>query len=192
MTEKELTVYDLKFPDDLIERLQQNTEDEDKARWDDGDVTADIVDEFGEQYGKGLVRKRVAIEAGLSSGTIRQREDMSRFFAFPDRVIYDVLTWSQLRACKPAGIDWRDLADWAIESADDFGGRPAPVDAIVAKRLSDDGKLPPTWKDKLDKVMEALSEIVTMDDVPKDVIDAVEKFRRETAAGRLGEAVISH
>jgi hypothetical protein len=75
MVDKEMTVYDVKFPEELIERLQQNTADEDKARWDDGDVAADLVDEFGDQYPKGLIRKRVAIEAGLSTGTIRQREE---------------------------------------------------------------------------------------------------------------------
>jgi hypothetical protein len=116
---------------------------------------------------------------------------MSRFFGFKDRFEYEILTWSQLRACKPAGVDWRDLADWAIESADNFGGRPAPVDAIIAKRLDDEGKPQKDWREKLVKVVDELGVIVTMENVPQDVIDAVEDFRKETAVWRAGEPVIS-
>jgi hypothetical protein len=41
------------------------------------------------------------------------------------------------------------------------------------------------------KVVDELGVIVTMENVPQDVIDAVEDFRKETAVWRAGEPVIS-
>ncbi|MBA7526221.1 hypothetical protein ES705_18382 [subsurface metagenome] len=191
MTEKQKempTVYDVKLPEELILRLQDNTRKEDEARWDDGDITADLVDEFGDVFGKLLVRKRIAIEAELGTSTIRQREEMSRFYDSDLRAEFgsdkypgfDGLSWSQLRAIKPAGRSgWKALARWAIKSADDFGGRVAPVDAIIAHRL---GKGSPalTWEDRFVRAWNLFDEIVVDDDAPGDLVEAAQAFQDKT------------
>ena len=188
MTEETVmpTVYDVILPDELIERLQDNTRKEDDARWDDGDITADLVDEFGITFGKALVRKRIAIEAELGSSTIRQREEMSRFYS-PDLrekfggkgfLGFDGLSWSQWRAIKPAGPSgWKALARWAIKSADDFGGRVAPVDAIIAHRLGDEGSPAITWEDRFKRMWDLCDEIVVDGDAPEDMVKAATEFQ---------------
>ncbi len=174
------TVGDVVLPEDVIERLQNNTHTEDVARWDDGRICEELVDEFGEQYGKMLVRKRVAIEAGLGLSTIRQREEMARFY--PEEVVeqYEILTWSQLRACKPAGeTGWQDLADWAVKSADDFGVRPAPVDAIVARRLGPDPETK-TWEEPFLRVYRGSERLKLENGIPKKIRDAADTFVEAT------------
>jgi len=141
---KQLSFDDLKdviFPVDVIERLQARSDGETNSKWEDGDDCGALVDEFGPRFGKSRVRRRFAIERQLSNGTARDRENMARFFNPQDRLDFDVLSYHQLRACKPAGKDgWRKLATWAVESADDYGGRPAPVDAIIRHRKKDGAK----------------------------------------------------
>lgn len=176
------------LPDDLIEELQQGEESVDAWRWRSGEIAADLVDEFGATRGKGLVRKRVAIEAVLPASTIRAREEMARFypselrhrFGDEDYPGFQVLSWSQLRACKPAGmLGWRELALWAVESADDYGGRPAPVDAIVAKRT---GWQPDeqTWEKPFTSAWNACEKLLETQGVPKKVRDSAETFIEST------------
>ena len=184
----QLTVYDVQLPDEVIERLQDNTRKEDDARWDDGDIAAEVVEEFGPTHGKMLVRQRIAIEAGVSTSTIRSREEMSRYWPLSARADwgsdespgFDILTWSQWRAIKPARDKWRKLATWAVESADDFGGRPAPVDAILAKRLRDDGSPDPTWENKFMRMWGLCDDIAVMKGAPKPVMDAAVTFQEAT------------
>ena len=180
--EEILTVYDVKLPEEVIVRLQANTQGEDAARWDDGAIAADVVDEFGPIYGKTLVRKRLAIEAGIAASSMRQREGMTRFFPADVRVEFEILTWSQWRAIKPAGaIGWRELATWAIESADDYGGRPAPVDAITAKRLGDHGIPAPGWDELFVKMHELGDDILGLKGLPRPVRAAIHIFQEATA-----------
>lgn len=177
-----LTVYDVQLPEEVILRLQANTDNEDAARWDDGEIAAELVDEFGPMYGKALVRKRLAIEAGIAASSLRQREELSRFFPQDVRDEFEILTWSQWRAIKPAGaIGWRELATWAIESADEYGGRPAPVDAITAKRLGDKGKEPPDWDELFIKMRDLGDDVLGSKGVPRPVRAAVNAFQKATA-----------
>ena len=183
--EEGMSIQDIQLPDELINRLQDNTRKEDEARWDDGDIAAELVDEFGPIFGKMLVRKRIAIEAGIGLSSVRQREEISRFWPLEVRAEFgsgeyegfQVLTWSQWRAIKPARGLWLELARWAVESADEFGGRPAPVDAIIAKRRTDEGVQPPDWETKFLRMWDLCDEISAMPDAPEDIITAATAFQ---------------
>lgn len=171
---KDLTKLEL--PDDLIQRLQNMTQEEDEKKYELGNIAIELVDEFGGMYGKVRVRKRIAIEAGVSAALVRDREAIVRFFPKKVRDKYEVLTFSQFRAIKPAGVDkWEALADWAVESADDFGGRPAPCDAIRKKRLGRP-RSDPTWERQFVKAYDLCEALIEDAATPKGIIEASEKF----------------
>lgn len=170
-------VKDVILPDEACDELRYINDEEDKGRWRIGAISADLVDEFGNKYGKQNIRKRVAIEAGMPVSTVRAREEMHRFFPPEVREEFGVLTWSQLRACKPAGpVGWRRLAEWAVESADDFGGRPAPVEAIIAKRKSEEGLDQPSWVRQFLALWKAAEKIRADNKTPPEVKEAAERF----------------
>jgi len=188
----EMKVSEFILPDEVANELRQGEEGIDTWRWRSGDMTADLVDEFGGLAGKGTVRKRVAIESGLGAATVRVREEIARFFSQEIRSEFEVLTWSQLRACKPAGAQgWRALAEWAVESADEFGGRPAPVDAIAAKRS---GYMPKerTWEDVFMAAWNAVEEIIETGGMPKAIRAAAETFMEATTKqhNKISEAEV--
>lgn len=163
------------LPDYAIELLRQFTGDSDKIQWSIGDVSLALVDEFGDMYGKAPVREKIASETGLAPETVRDRENMARFFSEESRLEYDVLGYHQLRACKAAGKKWREYADWAIESADKYGGRPAPVAVIRAKiRGANDEE--PGWYRKYTKVVDLVEAVIADESVPEPIRNMLSEF----------------
>jgi len=51
---------------------------------------------------------------------------------------FDMLSYSQLRACKSAASDWRQYAEWAMDNM------PAPV-AVLRARIQNNGHDQPAW-----------------------------------------------
>lgn len=139
------------LPDEICNQIEALKSQEEHPRWEIGMISQELVDEFGGTHGKSIVRKAVAVEYGCSTSTVADREGMVRFYPRSLRDdsdfahIFDVLSYHQLRACKTAGpTRWQEYADWAVESADDFGGRPAPVDAI-RKKIKGVSRDDPNW-----------------------------------------------
>jgi len=169
---------DIVLPDEAINRIVHTREKGDDSKWAEGRLAVELVDEYGKRYGKGRLRKKIGIEAGYAAATIRDREAMARFFNEAIVEDYGVLSYSQMKACKAAGPDgWKDLADWAVESADDFGGRPAPVDAINMKRRGiprDD----PTWIKQAIRVFDLCEVLLGVGEVPEGIAKGCRAFIR--------------
>ena len=178
---------EVKLPEKAIERLHFLRDQEKDSKIEIGDFSVELIDEWGKTFGKAAVRKRIGIEYGCAEDTIRDREGWCRFFGPAVRdenpAIFDVLSYHQLRACKPAGKEgWVDLANWAIESADDFGGRPAPVAAIVARRKGEDADELERWERLFKGAYEKCEDLVEEENVPALVVQAAQTFV-DTMAG---------
>jgi hypothetical protein len=140
------------LPDDLIESLRQVINDADRHQWATGDFLVGIVDELEDNYTRLGVRharawliQHMANRVGCDASTLRDREAMARFYPGPVRARYDALSYHQLRACKAAGNQWQEYADWALDNL------PAPVATIRAK-IKHNGDLPPAWVSRWERV----------------------------------------
>jgi len=131
---------DYHLPDEVIETARQLFHQVEGYQWRVGDFLVDIVDEIEKYSGsRSRVIRELSIRCGADASTLRDRENMARFFPAPLRQDYEALSYSQLRACKAAGSDrWREYADWAL------GNLPAPV-AMIRARIRNNGHDQPAW-----------------------------------------------
>jgi hypothetical protein len=179
------TETEFPLPDEAIDVLQAYQAQSDTAQWALGDIVLALADELCKRRGdqQRLVR-RVAIEATCDESTVRDRLNMAKFFEPATRGEYG-LSFHQFRACKSAGPDdWRHYADWALDSAADYGGKPAPVSVIRSKIKADkngDKDKPPRWVECLERII-SLCDAIRRDSAPEAVKDAV-----GLAADRLTE-----
>lgn len=166
-------VNEVKLPEAAIAILRQCNDDSDKAAWAIGDVSAALVDELGEEYGKMAVRYKIADESGLAPATVRDREEMARYWLPEERKRFEVLSYSALRTCKGGNLGDKQkalyYAQWAVESADDFGGHPAPVRVIRAK-VKRAGDALPVWIRRWDRWVELTGLLVLDENAPAEVV----------------------
>jgi uncharacterized protein (DUF433 family) len=127
----------VQLPEQVIEALRQLLDDSESYQWATGDFIIDVLDEFPQIARSDLIRQ-MADRTGSDRSTIRDRHNVARFFPKEVRKEFDMLTWSQLRACKRAGTEWREYAEWAA------GHMPAPV-AVLRARIQNNGHDQPAW-----------------------------------------------
>jgi hypothetical protein len=156
----------LKLPDELEQIISQLSVDIDAKYWKLADLVRDLVDELYPAYSKGEIRRGVALAARQASDTVRDLERMSRRVPEGKRRQYEALSRHQLRACLSAGDAWEVYAQWALESADDFGGRPAPVVAIRA-RVKGSGQELSLWLKRWGRIVELAGDILDERDAPE-------------------------
>lgn len=181
MPKQKFELKDVQLPDETLEWLHAYEVEESQSQWKLGDLAAELVDRFKGTFGRSLIMKRLAIEAGVRTSTVRDREGMARFFTLEVREEFDVLSYHQLRACKQAQERWRKLAEWALESADEFGGRPAPVEAIRLKaKGNEDGKK--AWDDRIRAMRSNAEKVVEDEAVPAGMAEICRLFLDSTTS----------
>ena len=153
----------IKLPDEVIETARQYLGNEDDARWQLGDFLSDVVSELEPAYQSAGVKhpraemfRVISGSIGCDPSTLRDRQSMSEFYPYQVRASYSALTWSQLRACRSAGNQWQEYADWAVSNL------PAPV-AMIRAKVKNGGALPPAWVGRWSRVIE-LSELLQSDE----------------------------
>ena len=127
----------MQLPEQLIEAFRQLLDDGEAYQWAVGDFITDAIAEFPGIERAELIRS-LADRTGADRSTLRDRHNMARFYPKEVRREYDMLTYSQLRACKSAGDRWREYADWAADNM------PAPV-AVIRARVKNNGHDQPAW-----------------------------------------------
>lgn len=171
----------VRLPEEALNLLRQAASDETRMRWAVGDVAAELVDELNVHHLKSEIRQAIADECGLTRYTIRDRERLSRIVTPELRLTYESLTWHQLRACVNKGETWREYADRAVASADQYGGRSAPVRVIYSW---DSPEPEPIWSRQLRKVCDlhyALAEGQETPPLLRDLSDVLYQFLPRTA-----------
>lgn len=159
-TDKQSSVpLTIKLPDEVIEHTRQLILSSDGHQWVIGDHLVAVVDEFGHMIPRHEIIRQLSGAVGADPSTLRDREIMARFFDRGVRAEYDMLTYSQLRACKSSGERWREYADWAAANL------PAPV-ALIRARVKHNGHLPPAWVSRWERVLSIAALIAADEDAP--------------------------
>ena len=168
----------LTLPDSVRERAFALRGQQDTHQWAIGDFVADVVDERPQDSKTRLVRA-LSQDVGVAYSTARKYETCARTFPLKVRRDYtDVLTFDAFAAAMYAP-DPEGVLRWAIESADEYDGRPAPVDVIRAKvsALNNGHEKPATerfetYLERARKDLELALELSTRHPQPRKRINA--------------------
>ena len=147
------------LPDELIENFRQLLEAGEAYQWAVGDFITDVLDEFPHMDRAELIRS-LADRTGADRSTLRDRQNMSKFYPPEVRQEYSHLTYHQLRACKSAGDRWREYADWAGDNM------PAPV-AVIRARIKHNGHDVPAWVHRWEVILGIARRLVDDKDCPE-------------------------
>lgn len=108
----------------------------DKSLWALGDIARRRLKLSGRTpEKKWAIHRAVADLLGVDSRSLTEYREMSEFFPACVRDQFPVGTWHHFRQAKRAGSLARAIL-WlrrAMQSADQFGGKPMPVDVLAAK-----------------------------------------------------------
>ena len=151
----------MSLPDQVIEALRQLLNDSDSYQFAIGDFIIDVLDEFI-TLDRSVVIKQLADRTGHDRSTLRDRHNMAKFFPPDVRQEYDMLTYSQLRACKSAGDRWREYATWAADNM------PAPV-AVIRARIKNNGHDQPAWVHRWESMQGIARQLVNDSEAPANV-----------------------
>ena len=161
MANRDVPVVDIQLPDIIIEDFRQMLDEGDKHQFNVGDFIVVILEEFP-TFPRAEIIKQLADRTGSDRSTLRDRHNMAQFFPPAVRREFDMLTYSQLRACKSAGDQWREYAEWAMDNM------PAPV-AVIRARVKNNGDDQPHWINRWDRVVELARLLVNDIDAPSIV-----------------------
>lgn len=154
------------LPDEVIEEVRQLSDSADTFQWRIGDILCDVWDEVGREYTIILDSERrahayiigqVANRAGIAKSTLRDRENMSKFFPKPVRKELEPLTYHQARALKSAGDQWQEYKKWVFDFADQEGYFPS-VEAIRDKIKAAGADLP-LWQKRMNQIIPLLVKV---------------------------------
>lgn len=123
-------------PDDVQEELISIRDSISDSMWRIGDITnALIVVHKSTQTDLGTmaIYSAVGLFVGKAGRTVREYASIAKFFAPHTRMEYEVLSFDHFRVAMRFGSIWRRVLEWAIGDGADLYGRPASVDAILAK-----------------------------------------------------------
>jgi len=154
------------LPEQVIEALRQLLDDGDRHQFVVGDFICDVLDEFPEVSRSDLIIQ-MADRTGANRSTLRDRHNVARFYPEEVRKEFDMLTWSQFRACKSAGDSWREYMEWAAANM------PAPV-AVIRARIKNNGHDEPAWVHRWEGMQRLAGMIVDDTEAPKKVKELCE------------------
>ncbi len=153
----------VRLPDGVIEGLRVLLEQGEQYQWATGDYLVEVVDEFrgyyeraGARHARAQLLRQLAKETGADISTLKDRENMARFYPSLIRERYHPLTYHQLRACKSAGEHWQEYAEWALANL------PASV-ASIRHKIKADHNGQPEWFGRWER-LRALAELIMADE----------------------------
>ena len=148
--------------------MRQLLNDSDSFQFAIGDLVTDVLAEFPEIKRADLL-KQLADRTGADRSTLRDRHNCAKFYPQEIRKEFDMLTYSQLRACKSAGTEWRQYAEWAM------GHMPAPV-AVIRARIKNNGHDQPAWVHRWESLLGIAKQIAADDTAPEGLRYAVSQL----------------
>ncbi len=149
------------LPDQLIETLRQLLDDGEAYQWATGRFICDALDEFPDVNRSELIIQ-MADRTGANRSTLRDRHNMAKFYPAEVVVQYDMLSYSQLRACKSAGDEAHQYLEWATNNL------PAPV-AVIRARIDNNGHDQPAWVHRWEAVQRLAQQIADDQDAPWEI-----------------------
>jgi hypothetical protein len=116
---------DFQIPDEALGYLRFLAEQDTDIQWLVGDLLVDVWDELrnavhgSERTAHASMIRQFAKGSGMAQSTLRERENVCRFFPKEDR--NPILTYHQHRAVKSADSDWERWMEWALDTKDGVG-----------------------------------------------------------------------
>jgi len=145
----------LVIPDDVINDGLAFSNMADAGRFGMGDEANEYIAEMRRYYPVGEILLALADAWGVSYDQLRDYCRLSRAIDEHTRGVLP-LGYSQFRACLGAGAEWRTVAEWALASGDEYGGRPAPVRVIEAHIREQSGRDGLPWSAHIDRALGTL------------------------------------
>ena len=146
------------LPDQVIETLRQLLDDGEAYQWATGRFICDVIDEFPNLDRSDIV-KQLADRTGADRSTLRDRHNMAKFYPVEVVAEYDMLSYSQLRACKSAGDEAHEYLEWATNNL------PAPV-AVIRARIKNNGHDQPAWVHRWESMQRLAAQIADDEAAP--------------------------
>jgi hypothetical protein len=158
------------LPEQAVTLIHQLASDDDLVQLAIGDLSSELVDECRGVVLPGVVRRAIALEYGSGPETIRDRERVARLVTPVLRDAYPILRFHQWRAVCSVRDKARisELAAWAVEQGDVYGGRPASVLAI-RRQIRDGGDSVPAWERRWLKALDIMQSVVDDESAPNVV-----------------------
>ena len=142
------------LPKDFIETARTLADAPEHYQFQLGDLINNKVAQYESLTDRRRARWHVIHElnnnAVADESTLRDRSVMAAFWSPDMREEYDMLSYSQKRAIKAAGVLWKEYAEWTLQHL------PAPV-WLIRKRIKDKGdgeERRPGWERMLDKFID--------------------------------------
>lgn len=151
----------VQLPEQVIEALRQLLDDGETYQWATGRFICDVLDEFPNEKRSDLIIQ-MADRSGADRSTLRDRHNMAKFYPVAVQKEFDMLTWSQFRACKSAGDDAHEYLEWAANNL------PAPV-AVIRARIKNNGHDQPAWVHRWEAVQRLAAMIVGDTEAPDEI-----------------------
>jgi len=156
-----------KMPSEFVERAEALRVNEDKCRWESGDMSMELVDEWGENYPKTAIRMALAWTFGVSEGTIRDRERVSRAVDAPRRASHPLISHRMWRIAIAATEPGNVIAQ--IEGYYDAYTRLPSIDQVLGWR-NEDGFSPVfLWQMRASRLKSYADKIIYDDQAPEDL-----------------------
>ena len=149
------------LPEQVIEALRQLLDDGESYQWATGRFICDVIEEFP-QINRADLIKQMADRTGVDRSTLRDRHNMAKFYSPEVQHEFDMLSYSQLRAAKSAGDNWREYAEWAAANL------PAPV-AVIRARIDNNGHDQPAWVHRWEAVQRLAGQIAEDREAPEGI-----------------------
>ena len=125
---------------------------------------------------RALLDQAIGLACNWRASRARDVRSVACFYPVGMEDEFHQLSFSHFRAAMSAGtLDGaRKWLDWCLTSADDFGGRVAPVDVLAAKMQAAGAKVAaPAWKKWLTLVNRTLRKLYLHPSTPPNVSEAV-------------------
>jgi len=124
------------IPEDVQQQLIALRDAITQIGWLVGDLTNYVIRwnaDSGKWVTKDVIYSAVGNLVGKAARTVREYAMMSAFYTVEHREAYEILAFDHFREAMKLGDCWREALEWCVKHAETHGGRPATVDAMIAK-----------------------------------------------------------
>ena len=156
------------MPDEMVARITASRNAGDDARFEAGWLSAELLDELGDKYAKGAVRRAVGLMYHVTDGTIRNQEMTARIVSREMREAHPLLTFHYWTATIKDGAVDMDMV-MQIEEHEEAYGMIPPV-ATVRMWAKDNGVVKKVWVSRVESIISTIEKIVEDEGTPEQVV----------------------
>ena len=162
------------LPEEVIANLAAWAAQGDQSTWAIARTAQVLAEELSVK--REVLDQAIALACNWRASRARDVRSVACFYPVGMEDEFYQLSFSHFRTAMSAGSldSARKWIDWCLASADDFGGRVAPVDVLAAKMQAAGAKVAaPVWEKWLALVNRTLRKLYLHPSTPPNVSEAV-------------------